>query len=126
MDFSSSKSIFMQIADNITEMIMNGTHPPGDKIPSVRELAANIGVNPNTVMRTYNELQLRKIIENKRGIGYYVVPDAKEKIHEWKKEEFFNSVFPEFARQMAILDISYSDLKPFFDQLNQAQSNEKK
>jgi GntR family transcriptional regulator len=124
MDFLNSKSIFLQIADNITEKIMNGTHPPGDKIPSVRELAADMGVNPNTIMRTYNELQLRKIIENKRGIGYYVVPDAKEKIIEWKKEEFFETTLQEFSKQMGILGITYNDLKPYFEKLNKTNEHE--
>lgn len=123
MDFSNTKSIFLQIADSITEKITGGVYPPGEKIPSVRELAADMGVNPNTIMRTYNELQLRKIIENKRGIGYYVASDAMERISEWKKEEFYETILKEFARQMAILGISYDDLKPYFEQLskNKAQ-----
>ncbi|TDI71601.1 MAG: GntR family transcriptional regulator, partial [Bacteroidetes bacterium] len=49
---------------------------PGDKIPSVRELAAETGVNPNTIVRTYSELQSQQIIDNKRGVGFFVNPEA--------------------------------------------------
>lgn len=118
MEFRTSKSIFLQIADNLLEKMMNGTHPPGERIPSVRELAAEMGVNPNTILRTFNELQVRGIIENKRGLGYFVTPGAQGKIIEWKREDFFNIDLPEIARQMAILGITYKDLELFFTQKN--------
>jgi len=124
MEFKNTKSIFLQIADNLVERMMNGTHPPGDKIPSVREFAAEMGVNPNTILRTYNDLQMRQIIENKRGIGYYVAPDAQERIRDWKKEEFFTSELPGIIRQMTMLGITYNDLKPYFETDAQIQKNE--
>jgi DNA-binding transcriptional regulator YhcF (GntR family) len=115
VEFKNIKSIYLQIADNMVERMMNGTHPPGEKIPSVREFAAEMGVNPNTILRTYNDLQMRQIIENKRGIGYYVTPDAQDKILSWKKDEFFANELPGIIKQMTMLGITYSDLKPFFD-----------
>jgi GntR family transcriptional regulator len=124
MEFKNTKSIFLQIADNLVERMMNGIHPPGDKIPSVREFAAEMGVNPNTILRTYNDLQMRQIIENKRGIGYYVSPDAKEKIIQWKKDEFFQNELPDLIRQMAMLGITYCELKPYFDLYNSNSTNE--
>lgn len=119
MEFKNTKSIFLQIADNLVEKMMDGTHPPGEKIPSVREFASAMGVNPNTILRTYNDLQMRQIIENKRGIGYYVAPDAQDKITAWKKDEFFTNELPGIIRQMTMLGITYSDLQPFFDQPKQ-------
>jgi GntR family transcriptional regulator len=62
MKFTNSKGIFLQIADSISEKILEGEFPPGGKIPSVRDLATDLGVNPNTVMRTYSELQSRGIV----------------------------------------------------------------
>ena len=63
MEFKSSKGIFQQIADNLCDRILFGEFKAGDKIPSVREQAANLGVNHNTIMRTYMELQQKDIIE---------------------------------------------------------------
>ncbi len=118
MEFSENKSIFLQIADNIIEKVMSGVYPVGDKIPSVRELALQVGVNPNTIMRTYNELQSMNIIENKRGIGYFVNTDAQKFILDSKRKEFFGQVLPEIIRQAALLGISTAELKQEIDQLN--------
>ena len=118
MEFKNNKGIFLQIADNISEKVMEGKYAPGEKIPSVRDLALEMGVNPNTVMRTYSELQSRGIIDNKRGVGYYVTNDANTIIRQWKKREFFENDLPLILRQTRILDISYDDLKPYFDYTN--------
>ena len=118
MEFQNGKSIFLQIADTITEKVVNGEFPAGEKIPSVRELAAEMGVNPNTVMRTYSELQAMNIIENQRGIGYFVNPDAQQIILKGKKEEFFTKVLPQFLKQAALLGITANELKKHLETLN--------
>ncbi len=115
MEFRNNKGIFLQIADNISEKVLEGKYPPGEKIPSVRELATEIGVNPNTVMRTYSELQARGIIDNKRGVGYYVGSDAVNIIRQWKRSEFFEYELPVIVRQTKILGISLEELKPYFE-----------
>lgn len=70
MEFDSNKPIYLQICDSIFDRILSGDLQPGGRIPSVRELGADIGVNPNTVMRSYEKLTDAGIIFNKRGIGY--------------------------------------------------------
>jgi DNA-binding transcriptional regulator YhcF (GntR family) len=114
MEFINNKGIFLQIAESISEKVIEGQYPPGEKIPSVRELATDIGVNPNTVMRTYSELQSRGIIENKRGIGYYVSEKAEEIILKLKKKEFFENELPLIVKQTKILGITLKDLEPHF------------
>ena len=122
MEFKNGKSIAMQIADNLSERILNGSLEAESKIPSVRELAAEMGVNPNTIVRSYAELQTKNIIANSRGIGYFVSNNAKEIINNWRREEFFESDLPEFVRQMNVLGISYEDLKkPVTERLNQLE-----
>ncbi|MEM7110525.1 MAG: GntR family transcriptional regulator [Bacteroidota bacterium] len=115
MEFQNGKSIFLQIADTITDKVVSGEFPAGEKIPSVRELASEMGVNPNTIMRTYSELQAMSIIENQRGIGYFVNPEAQKIILNGKKDEFFNKVLPEFLRQASLLGITSSELKKHID-----------
>ena len=118
MEFQNTKGIFLQIADSISEKVMEGKYPPGEKIPSVRDLASEMGVNPNTVMRTYSELQTRGIIDNKRGVGYYVSHDAVSIIRQWKRHEFFETDLPLIVRQTKMLDISFDELKPYFESIN--------
>ena len=115
MEFKNIKVIFLQIADNISEKVMEGIYPPGEKIPSVRDLASEMGVNPNTVMRTYSELQSRGIIDNKRGVGYYVSNQAVDIILQWKRKEFFDNDLPLIVKQTKILNITFEELKPYFE-----------
>ena len=119
MEFKNNKSIALQIADNLSERILNGAIAIEEKIPSVRELAAEMGVNPNTIVRSYAELQSKNIISNQRGIGYFVSNEAKKIIKNWRREEFFEAELPEFVHRMEILGISYSDLEaPISKHLN--------
>jgi len=118
MEFKNTKGIFLQIADSISEKVMEGKYPPGEKIPSVCDLASEMGVNPNTVMRTYSELQTRGIIDNKRGVGYYVSGDAVGIIRQWKRQEFFETDLPVIVRQTKMLDITFEELKPYFESTN--------
>lgn len=110
MDFQPTKGIFLQITDNIIEKILNDEYPIGSKIPSVRELAGQTGVNPNTIVRSYSELQSRNIIDSKRGVGFFVNSEAKNVIQKKKRDEFFNEVLPEFVKQANLLNISIEEI----------------
>ena len=118
MEFKNSKSISVQIADDISEKVLSGALPVGEKIPSVRELAAEMGVNPNTIVRSYSELQKKEIIENQRGIGYFVTDKAVKIINDWKKKEFFETELPDFKKKVEVLNISFDELKKHFNNSN--------
>ena len=74
MEFSENRPIYLQISDVICEKILSGELRAEDRLMSVREYGALIGVNPNTMMRTYEKLTNDGMIYNKRGIGYFVCP----------------------------------------------------
>ncbi|OIK08169.1 GntR family transcriptional regulator [Bacillus sp. OV322] len=74
-EFHSSKPIYLQVADRIYSSIVRGEISYGDKLPSVREMAVNMGVNPNTIQRTYAEIEREGIVETKRGQGTFVKED---------------------------------------------------
>lgn len=105
MEFNSDKPIYLQIYDVICDRILSGEMEPEARIPSVREYGASVGVNPNTVMRTYEKLTSDNIIYNKRGIGYFVSPDAKGIIQEQAKREFIENELPAIIRKMKLLGI---------------------
>lgn len=108
MDFHSDKPIYLQIADTLCERILCGDIKAEERIPSVREYGAQIGVNPNTVMRTYEKLTDDAIIYNKRGIGYFVSPDAREKILQVQKADFLSKEVPAIRRKMELLGLDAS------------------
>lgn len=91
MEFKeNTKPIYLQIADRICDEILSGVYPPDSRIPSVREYAISVQVNANTVMRSYLHLAAKEIIANRRGVGFFTTADALERIHQWRKEEFFD------------------------------------
>ena len=117
MEFHSQRAIFLQIADLLTDGILEKKWVADERIPSVRELGTSIEVNPNTVMRAYNFLQDQGIILNKRGIGFFVTADAIDRIIELKREEFINQEIPRLAKTLKLLDLSLDELKNMINQL---------
>ena len=111
MEFDSNKSIYLQICDTICENILSGDLAPDSRIPSVREYGADIGVNPNTVMRSYEKLTSEGIIYNRRGIGYFISPDAKEIVLQSQRNEFLCQELPKISKRMKLLGIDPSVLK---------------
>ena len=110
MEFNSNRSIYLQIYDSICEQILNGSLSPDSRILSVREYGAEVGVNPNTVMRAYEKLTGEEIIYNKRGIGYFINPTAREIVLKSQKKEFLEKELPMILRRMKLLGISPEEL----------------
>lgn len=103
MEFDVNRPIYLQIYDTICDQVLSGALVPDDRIPSVREYGAQLGVNPNTIMRTYEKLTTDGIIYNKRGLGFFISQDAREKVLEYKKTEFVNETVPKIRRQLQLL-----------------------
>ena len=110
MEFNSNKSIYLQICDEICERILCGDLAPDSRIPSVREYGAEIGVNPNTVMRSYEKLTNEGIIYNKRGIGYFISPDARETVLEAQRHDFVENELPQILKRMKLLGLEPKDI----------------
>ena len=110
MEYSGDKPIYLQNFDFMQEKIVNGEWLEEDRIPSVREMGANLGVNPNTIARSYQLLEQQEIIYNKRGLGYYVKEGAVERIKENVKKEFIDNELPKFKAKALILGITKEEL----------------
>ena len=115
MQFRDTASIYLQIADYICEKILLKQWTIEERIPSVRELAMQLEVNPNTVMRTYEFLQQQNIIYNQRGIGYFVSGEAIKNATQYRKTEFMENELPALFRNMFLLGMDVEELKPRFE-----------
>jgi DNA-binding transcriptional regulator YhcF (GntR family) len=115
MQFRDNSSIYLQIADYICEKILLKQWNVEERIPSVRELAMQLEVNPNTVMRTYEFLQQQNIIYNQRGIGYFVATDAIKNATQYRKTEFMDNDLPALFRNMYMLGMEVEELKPRYE-----------
>lgn len=111
MDFNNSQAIYLQIADYVCDKIQLGNYKEEEKIPSVRDLAVALEVNPNTVMRAYDYLQQQDIIFTKRGMGFFTQTQSASKILKIRKEDFLNEELPELFKKMKMLKIDFSDLE---------------
>jgi DNA-binding transcriptional regulator YhcF (GntR family) len=126
IDFKSTKGIFLQIAENICHRILEGKLQSGDRVPSVRDLAADFEVNRNTVLRTYTLLDESGVFENKRGIGFFVSANAVKIIRTNEKKEFFQNDLPEFIQKVKLLKLNENDLSELINVLKNNQTNENK
>jgi GntR family transcriptional regulator len=116
MDFKETPAIYIQIAEYVCEQILLKKWNLGDKVVSIRDLAINMEVNPNTVQRAYDFLQQREIITNKRGIGYFIEEDAMERILAFRREQFMENELPVFMRNIYLLKIDFKEIKIQFEQ----------
>ena len=110
MDFKSTKGIYLQIVDNLCRQILKGQLQSGDRVASVRDLAAEFEVNHNTVMRAYTNLQESGIFDNKRGIGFFVSEKALGIIKATEKANFFSQDLPDFLLKVKLLQLNSTDL----------------
>lgn len=104
--------IYMQIMNNVREAIASGELAPGMRIASVRELAGEFEVNPNTMQRALNELEREGLLVAERTSGRFVTKDA-ERIKELK-EKMARKAAEEFQREMAALGYSRQEMMDFF------------
>lgn len=123
MEFKENQAIYLQIANRFFENILKKEWTAGDKIPSIRDMAVEFEVNPNTTMRTFNYLQDKGVIYNKRGVGYFLADDGFEKTIALKKEQFLDEELPMFLRTMKLLGLSLDDLKAYAGKYNGASIN---
>ena len=110
MEFSEPKGIYLQIADQIRERILRGEWRTGERIPSIRELAVELGVNPNTVTKSYQKLLERELISNQRGRGYFVSENAAGRALNEMKEEFMRDELPRIIGAMRLLGIGMDEI----------------
>ena len=115
MQFRESQAIFLQIADYVCEKILLKEWLPEARIPSVRELAVQLEVNPNTVMRTYEYLQQQSIIFNQRGIGFFAAADALKQAAGYRKKVFIEKDLPQVFRSLYLLGMDTDELKPQYE-----------
>ncbi len=115
MEFQeNSKPIYLQIVDRICALIMDGTYGLGQRIPSVRDYATALQVNPNTVMRSYEYLSREDLIYNRRGIGFFVCEGAIENVRRLNSSTFFNGEIQQMFQRLNQLKITPAQLNELY------------
>lgn len=114
-EFNSNKAIYLQIGDEMIDRVLARTLEPDRRVPSVREYAAAVGVNVNTVVRAYEYLDSAGIIFNRRGLGYFVAPDARDKAVALRRADLIEGgTLDNIFRKLHVLGVDASDLASMY------------
>jgi GntR family transcriptional regulator len=102
--------IFLQIRQRMIEMILNGAINEGDPLPSVRQVATDLSVNPLTVTKSYQSLVDMGTVEKRRGLGMYVTDGAQAALLAHERDKFLKEDWPAIAARISALGLSAGDL----------------
>ncbi len=111
MDFDNSRSIYEQIREFVVTGILTHRWREDERLPSVRELAVELGVNPNTVQRSYSVLQEENLIQNQRGVGYFVAPDGVVRARRLQRQHFESETLPRVFATMQALEFTPAEFQ---------------
>lgn len=110
MNFKETSPIYLQIGERLCDEILAGTYPVDGRIPGVREYSALLEVNVNTTVKAYDQLAREGIIAQRRGLGYFVTPEAPETITRLRRRRFDEETLPDLFRQMRLLGVTIDDV----------------
>lgn len=116
-NFASDRPIYIQIAEHIKIDIITGVYPPGERLPSVRELAAIAAVNPNTMQRAMSELEQSGLVSALRTTGRFVTEDNA--ILEQTKRSLANELVQDYLKKISQLGYSPEEAAELLLKINQ-------
>ena len=108
--FNDSQPIFLQIRQRIIEMILTKTVAEDEPLPSVRQIATDLSVNPLTVTKAYDGLVVLGVVESRRGMGMYVRPGARSALLEHERRKFLAEDWPRVVAQLRALELDPASL----------------
>jgi len=124
MRFNNDRPIFLQIADWLEDEILAGRFGSGDRLPSARDLAVSMEVNPNTTSRTLQLMAERKVAGMERGSGYFVLPEAGRMIVQARRKRLMTETLPDLFQTMQMLGISAEELLEYYQDFLEGRPHE--
>lgn len=109
-DFHAGQPIFVQIRQRLMDMILRGTVAEGDALPSVRQVAMELSVNPLTVTRAFETLVEIGVVEKRRGLGMYVTAGGRDALLQHERNRFLTEDWPRIRNQIVALGLTAKDL----------------
>ena len=109
-NFNDSQPIYRQLRDRVVHMILEGALKEGDTLPSVRNVAADLRVNPLTVLKGYQQLVDEELVEKRRGLGMYVVDGARNLLLKGERQKFLDEEWPKIFATIQRLGLTPNEL----------------
>jgi GntR family transcriptional regulator len=121
LDHRSGVPAYRQIIDQVLGGIAAGSLKPGDQLPTVRQLAVDLAINPNTVVRAYRELEIREVLATQQGTGTFVT-DKKPKADQLERGRRVTQLAGELLAKAGAEGITLQELLDYFNELHQEQN----
>jgi GntR family transcriptional regulator len=121
LDAHSGVPVYRQIIDQVTGGMAAGVLASGDQLPTVRQVAVDLAINPNTVVRAYRELEIRGVLETQQGTGTFIT-EKKMKRDEVEHQRQLNQLVSEFVGRAGAAGFTIKDL---VEQLRELQADQK-
>jgi len=109
-DWTEDQPIYRQLKDKVATAIMEGALLEGEALPSVRNVAVDLQINPLTASKAYQELVMDGLVEKKRGLGMFVIEGARNKLLEAERERFLNEEWPRVVDTIRRLGFNADEL----------------
>ena len=122
LDVQSGVPVYRQIIDQVTGGMASGVLKAGDQLPTVRQLAVDLAINPNTVVRAYGELEIRGVLETQQGTGTFI-SRQKIKRDEVERQRRLNQLVSEFMARAGAMGFTVQEL---LGQLHDLQTDQQR
>lgn len=113
INYDTTRPIYEQIIDYILKKLASGKYSAGSKLPSQRDMAKVLSVNPNTVQRAYREMEIKDLVETKRGLGTFVT-ESEERIEEIRTE-LAEELVENFIEEVKALGFAKKEIEKMID-----------
>ncbi len=110
LEWKEDQPIYRQLRDKVAAQILTGSLKEGESLPSVRNVAVELQINPLTASRAYQELVEEALVEKRRGLGMFIVKGARSKLLTLEKKRFLEDEWPEINARISALGLSAKDL----------------
>ena len=121
-NITGGRPVYVQLVEQLELALLNGTFPPGSRVPSVRELAAEAGVNPNTMQRALQELESRGLLQAQRTAGRTVTADGQ--VLQTLRRGRAAALASEFLRQMKALGLGRAQTEELLRQMQEEEMSD--
>jgi len=109
-EWNDSQPIYRQLRDRVVAMILDGVLKEGDRLPSVRNVAAEYRVNPLTVLKGYQELVDEGLVETRRGLGMFINAGARNLLLQGERQKFLGEEWPRIHATIQRLGLKAEEL----------------
>jgi GntR family transcriptional regulator len=117
LDRQSQVPFYRQIVDIVLSGVAAGVLSPGDQLPTIRDLAVKLGINPNTVVKAYSQLQLLGVLDTQQGSGVFVRPNSERAMPKAEKRRALEALCQDFVARAQLQNLSIDEIIEHLDRM---------